>query len=270
MPYPAAAHRGPPSCGPAGASRSRTRRSGSCARPAGRCPSTGRCGPGSRCWRPAGAPTWSRDHAAAGAPARGGRGDPLLRHRGAARRGRGRPRHRGPASGRWSPSRCATLADVAAIRPLRRGRRSTSSTRRCGCWSGSSGETPLIGFAGAPFTLASLPGRGRAVAHPREDQGPDVRRARRCGTRCAPGWPRSRWSSCGCRSRAGVAAVQLFDSWAGALSEADYRRFVLPHSAAVLGGLAAEFPDLPRIHFGVGTGDGFIRERKARRRRPWW
>jgi uroporphyrinogen decarboxylase len=50
---------------------------------------------------------------------------------------------------------------------------------------------------------------------------------------------------------AGVSAVQLFDSWAGALSEADYRRFVLPHSAYVLGGLAGA--GVPRIHFGVGT-----------------
>ena len=48
-------------------------------------------------------------------------------------------------------------------------------------------------------------------------------------------------------------AVQLFDSWVGALSPDDYRRFVLPASAKVLGGLA----DLgvPRIHFGVGTGE---------------
>ena len=50
---------------------------------------------------------------------------------------------------------------------------------------------------------------------------------------------------------AGASAVQLFDSWAGALSEADYREFVLPHSAAVLAGV----PDVPRIHFGVGTGE---------------
>jgi uroporphyrinogen decarboxylase len=52
---------------------------------------------------------------------------------------------------------------------------------------------------------------------------------------------------------AGASAVQLFDSWAGALSPAQYERFVLPHSRKVLSGLA----DLgvPRIHFGVGTGD---------------
>jgi uroporphyrinogen decarboxylase len=49
---------------------------------------------------------------------------------------------------------------------------------------------------------------------------------------------------------AGVSAVQLFDSWAGALSEVDYRAYVQPHSAKVLAGLAG---GVPRIHFGVGT-----------------
>jgi len=52
---------------------------------------------------------------------------------------------------------------------------------------------------------------------------------------------------------AGVDAIQLFDSWAGALSERDYREFVLPHSAKVLAGVA-EY-GVPRIHFGVGTGE---------------
>ncbi|MER2243440.1 uroporphyrinogen decarboxylase family protein, partial [Rhodococcus sp. (in: high G+C Gram-positive bacteria)] len=53
--------------------------------------------------------------------------------------------------------------------------------------------------------------------------------------------------------KAGVDAVQLFDSWAGALSLADYREFVLPHSERVFAEVAAA--GVPRIHFGVGTGE---------------
>ena len=51
---------------------------------------------------------------------------------------------------------------------------------------------------------------------------------------------------------AGASAVQLFDSWVGALPRADYLRFVEPHSRAVL---AAVGERVPRIHFGVGTGE---------------
>jgi uroporphyrinogen decarboxylase len=52
---------------------------------------------------------------------------------------------------------------------------------------------------------------------------------------------------------AGASAVQLFDSWAGGLSLADYQRFVAEHSAAVLSSVA----DLPvsKVHFGVNTGE---------------
>ncbi len=52
---------------------------------------------------------------------------------------------------------------------------------------------------------------------------------------------------------AGASAVQLFDSWAGFLSRADYRRYVEPHSRAVLE--AVGDLGVPRIHFGVGTGE---------------
>ena len=52
---------------------------------------------------------------------------------------------------------------------------------------------------------------------------------------------------------AGVSAVQLFDSWVGALSPSDYRTYVLPHSARIFAALAGR--DVPRIHFGVGTGE---------------
>jgi uroporphyrinogen decarboxylase len=113
------------------------------------------------------------------------------------------------------------------------------------------GPTPLIGFAGAPFTLASYLIEG----------GPSKNYLR---TKAMMYGEPDLWHALLARLAeitleflrvqvaAGVSAVQLFDSWAGALSEADYRRFVLPHSAAVLGGLAGL--DIPRIHFGVGTG----------------
>ena len=112
------------------------------------------------------------------------------------------------------------------------------------------GTAPLIGFAGAPFTLASyaIEGGGsrnylrtKQLMHGR----PDVWRAlldRLADVTIA--YLRA-------QVRAGAQAVQLFDSWAGALSPADYRQFALPYSHRVLTGLA----DLgvPRIHFATGT-----------------
>jgi len=109
---------------------------------------------------------------------------------------------------------------------------------------------PLIGFAGGPFTLASyLIEGGPSKNH-------DRTKALMYGN---PGlWHALLGALAGIaisflqvQIAAGVSAVQLFDSWAGALSLADYRRFVAPHSAAVLGGLAGT---VPRIHFGVDTG----------------
>ncbi|MDN3239778.1 uroporphyrinogen decarboxylase [Glycomyces tritici] len=112
------------------------------------------------------------------------------------------------------------------------------------------GDTPLIGFAGAPFTLASYlieggPSRDHAKTKALMKSRPEVwhgiasRLAAICGEFLR------------IQVEAGAKAVQLFDSWAGALSEADYRRFVLPHSTAALAGVAQS---VPRIHFGVGTG----------------
>jgi uroporphyrinogen decarboxylase len=110
--------------------------------------------------------------------------------------------------------------------------------------------TPLIGFAGAPFTLASYLVEGgpsrtyertKALMH----GAPDVWHAL-----CAR-LAEITLTFLRVQVSAGVSAVQLFDSWAGALSEADYRRYVMPHSTAVLSGLADA--GVPRIHFGVGT-----------------
>ncbi|WP_422770626.1 uroporphyrinogen decarboxylase [Plantactinospora sp. WMMC1484] len=114
------------------------------------------------------------------------------------------------------------------------------------------GATPLIGFAGAPFTLASYlveggPSRNHVRTKALMHGAPDVWHA--LLARLAE----ITLAFLRVQVAAGVSAVQLFDSWAGALSEADYRRFVLPHSAAVLRGLADA--GVPRIHFGVGTAE---------------
>jgi uroporphyrinogen decarboxylase len=111
------------------------------------------------------------------------------------------------------------------------------------------GETPLIGFAGAPFTLASYlveggPSRNHARTKALMHGEPAVWHAL-CERLAAITAEFLR-----VQVAAGVGAVQLFDSWAGALSEADYLRYVAPHSTAVLSGVTT----VPRIHFGVGTG----------------
>ena len=59
----------------------------------------------------------------------------------------------------------------------------------------------------------------------------------------------------------GVQAVQLFDSWIGALDEADYREFVLPHVRRIFDGIADL--DVPKIHFGTGTGHLLAVQREA-------
>jgi uroporphyrinogen decarboxylase len=117
---------------------------------------------------------------------------------------------------------------------------------------GQLGEVPLIGFAGAPFTLASYLVEG----------GPSRDHAR---TKALMHGAPELWHALLDRLavlareflrvqiEAGAQAVQLFDSWAGALSRADYEEFVLPHSRAVLEPLAGA--GVPRIHFGVGTGE---------------
>jgi uroporphyrinogen decarboxylase len=120
----------------------------------------------------------------------------------------------------------------------------------------------LIGFAGAPFTVASYlveggPSRNhertKALMHGEPDTWHLL--ADRLGDITL--------TSLRSQIAAGVDAVQLFDSWSGALSERDYREFVLPHSAKVLAGLADA--GVPRIHFGVGTGEllGAMREAGA-------
>lgn len=114
------------------------------------------------------------------------------------------------------------------------------------------GATPLIGFAGAPYTLASyLVEGGPSKNHERTKAlmygDPELWHAlldRLAGI--AGAFLRV-------QAEAGASAVQLFDSWVGALPLADYRALVQPHSARALA--AVEDLGVPRIHFGVGTGE---------------
>jgi len=122
------------------------------------------------------------------------------------------------------------------------------------------GRTPLIGFAGAPFTLASYlieGGPSRNYEHTKALMHTEPELWHALAGRLADiGLTFLR-----AQIDAGVDAVQLFDSWAGALSLREYREFVLPHSATVLGGLAGY--GVPRIHFGVGTGELLTAMREA-------
>src|SRR5262245_5444644 len=143
-----------------------------------------------------------------------------------------------------------TLADVAAIPDLTP-EHVPFITAAVGALVRELGSTPLIGFAGAPFTVASYlveggPSRDHALTKAMMYGAPDVWEAllRKIAGISA--------TYLRVQIEAGASAVQLFDSWAGALTPDDYRRSVLPHSASVLGAVAEL--GVPRIHFGVGTG----------------
>ena len=144
-----------------------------------------------------------------------------------------------------------TLADVEAIADLTPDQ-VPFTTASVEALVGELGGTPLIGFAGAPFTVASyLVEGGPSKEHARTKAmmfgAPDV-------------WDALMRKIAGISAAylevqvaAGASAVQLFDSWAGALTPQDYREHVMPHSARVLERAGAL--GVPRIHFGVGTAN---------------
>jgi uroporphyrinogen decarboxylase len=144
-----------------------------------------------------------------------------------------------------------TAADLAQLRELTPGD-VTFVSEAVRLLVAELGATPLIGFAGAPFTLASYlveggPSRNHEHTKALMYGAPDVwaELMRRLAGITA-GFLRAQVA-------AGAAAVQLFDSWVGALPSADYARHVQPHSAAVLSSVGEL--GVPRIHFGVGTGE---------------
>ncbi|MFJ4438196.1 uroporphyrinogen decarboxylase [Streptomyces sp. NPDC088923] len=144
-----------------------------------------------------------------------------------------------------------TEADLTRLRPLVP-EDVSYVTEAVGLLTAELGATPLIGFAGAPFTLASYLVEG----------GPSRNHER---TKALMYGQPELWARLLDRLadittvflkvqiEAGASAVQLFDSWVGALSPADYRRYVQPASAKVFAAVAGY--GVPRIHFGVGTGE---------------
>ena len=111
-------------------------------------------------------------------------------------------------------------------------------------------RVPLIGFGGAPFTLAAYAIEG----------GPSTTYARTKAFMYAQprAWHRLCETFAGmiadylaAQVEAGVQALQVFDSWAGALGRSDYREFALPHSSRIFSALRKT--GVPVVHFGVGT-----------------
>ena len=156
-----------------------------------------------------------------------------------------------PGVGPVVASPVRTLADVEAIPDLDESHIPfiTQAVRQL---VAELGATPLIGFAGAPFTVASYlveggPSKEQARTKAMMFSAPDVWDAlMRKIAGIAAAYLRIQVA-------AGASAVQLFDSWAGALTPEDYCAHVMPHSARVLA--AAGELGVPRIHFGVGTAN---------------
>jgi len=148
-----------------------------------------------------------------------------------------------------APVRTAT--DIAALKPLEP-QAVQPVAEAVALLVGALGDVALIGFAGAPFTLASYLVEG----------GPSRHHARTKAMMLAN--PDAWHALMGkladltiaflrLQLDAGVDAIQVFDSWAGTLSLADYRAYVLPHSARVFAALTDY--GVPMTHFGIGTAE---------------
>jgi uroporphyrinogen decarboxylase len=110
-------------------------------------------------------------------------------------------------------------------------------------------DIPLIGFCGAPFTLASYiceGGGSKNYVNTKRLMYTDAGAWHELMSRIARAL--SRYLNA--QADAGAQAVQIFDSWVGALSPDDYREYVLPHTREVIRGVK---PGVPVIHFGTGT-----------------
>ncbi len=113
-------------------------------------------------------------------------------------------------------------------------------------------RVPLIGFAGAPFTLASYAiegGPSKTYAKTKTLMYSDPATWHRLCETFAVNVTEYLLA----QIEAGVQAVQLFDSWVGALNASDYREFILPHTQRILSTVTAK--GVPVLHFGTNTSD---------------
>ena len=144
-----------------------------------------------------------------------------------------------------------TMADVERLRPLEPDD-VPFITEAVKSLVGELGGKPLIGFAGGPFTLASyLIEGGPSKNH-------DTTKAMMYGNPELWHALMGRLAAIAAaflqvQTEAGVSAVQLFDSWVGVVSPEDYRHAILPHTRRIFSALTSS--GVPRIHFGVGTGE---------------
>jgi uroporphyrinogen decarboxylase len=144
-----------------------------------------------------------------------------------------------------------TIGDVERLRPVsvEESLGFVAQTVRLVCKE-LENQTPVIGFAGAPFTIASYAiegGGSRNYVATKSLMYRDPQTWHRFMDVVA----RTTSAYLNMQIAAGAHAVQLFDSWVGALSPADYRQFVLPYSKKVI---EAIVPGVPVIHFGTMTG----------------
>lgn len=144
-----------------------------------------------------------------------------------------------------------TASDVLALRPLEADALAPIS-EAVRLVVAELGATPLVGFGGAPYTLASYLVEGgpskeqlRARALMRTDSHTWAALLNWCAD-VTGAFLRA-------QVEAGASVVQLFDSWAGSLSRNDYQRRVAPHSRRAFDALRGL--DVPKIHFGLGMGE---------------
>ena len=206
-----------------------------------------------------------RRHAAAGRRDRRRRRDPLLRPAAALHADGARLRLRQGRRARRSSDPIRSAADVDRLRDVRAARsaRRTCSRRSGCCGASSTDRVPLIGFGGAPFTLAAYAieggpstdyARTKAFMYAQPDGvAPALRSLRRVDGRL-PARRRSRPARRRCRSSTRGPARS---------ARADYREFALPHTARIFDDARAA-SGVPLIHFGVGTD----RDPAATWRRP--